>query len=55
MLPVVEGRIWYFIAVLAGGFVTALMVNLLKKNYVEESVGNDTDLDDLDEITFDEL
>lgn len=55
VLPVVEGRIWYFIAVLAGGFVTALMVNLLKKNYVEESVGNDTDLDDLDEITFDEL
>ena len=55
VLPVVEGRIWYFIAVLAGGFVTALMVNLLKKNYVEESAGNDTDLDDLDEITFDEL
>lgn len=55
VLPVVEGRIWYFIAVLAGGFVTALMVNLLKKNYVEESAGNDTELDDLDEITFDEL
>ena len=55
VLPVVEGRIWYFIAVLAGGFVTALMVNLLKRNYVEESAGNDTDLDDLDEITFDEL
>lgn len=55
VLPVVEGKIWYLIAVLAGGFVTAVMVNLLKKNYVEETGDKEDALDDLDEITFDEL
>ena len=38
VLPVVEGKIWYLISVLAGGFVTAVMVNLLKKDYVDVTV-----------------
>ncbi|MNP83529.1 putative PTS system fructose-like transporter subunit EIIC [compost metagenome] len=36
MLPVVEGRIGYIIAVLAGAVVTALLVNALKKSRAEE-------------------
>ena len=55
VLPVVEGRIWYIIAVLAGGIVTAVMVNLLKKNYVDASAEQTVGADELDEITFDEL
>ena len=35
--------------------MTAVMVNLLKKNYVEETGDKEDALDDLDEITFDEL
>lgn len=38
VLPVVEGRIWYLISVIAGGLVTAFMVNLLKKDYVDVTV-----------------
>lgn len=54
VLPVVEGKLWYVISVLAGGFVTAIMVNLLKKNY--EDVGERAEVEvDLDEITFDDL
>ena len=55
VLPVVEGRIWYFISVLAGGFVTAIMVNLLKKNNMDDAVVKAVEEDDLDEITFDDL
>ena len=56
VLPVVEGRIWYIISVLAGGFVTAIMVNLLKKNNTDDSAVKAVAEDDgLDEITFDEL
>lgn len=56
VLPVVEGRIWYIISVLAGGFVTAIMVNLLKKNNTDDSAVKAAAEDDgLDEITFDEL
>ncbi|PNV61307.1 PTS fructose transporter subunit IIC [Clostridium sp. chh4-2] len=56
VLPVVEGRIWYVISVLAGGLVTALMVNLLKKNNMDDSPAKvESDDDGLDEITFDEL
>ena len=54
VLPVVEGKIWYLISVLAGGFVTAVMVNLLKKDYVDVTVEKE-DTVDLDEITFDEF
>ncbi len=31
VLPVVEGKIGYIIGVVVGAFVTAIMVNLLKK------------------------
>ncbi len=56
VLPVVEGRIWYIISVLAGGFVTAIMVNLLKKNNTDDMASKAAVEDDgLDEITFDEL
>ena len=51
----VEGRIWYFISVLIGGFVTAIMVNLLKKNNMDDAVVKAASDDDLDEITFDDL
>ena len=54
MLPVVEGKIWYLVSVLAGGFVTAVMVNLLKRDYVDVTVSKE-DTVDLDEITFDEF
>ena len=54
VLPVVEGKIWYLISVLAGGFVTAVMVNLLKKDYVDVTVEKE-DTVNLDEITFDEF
>ena len=54
VLPVVEGKIWYLISVLAGGFVTAVTVNLLKKDYVDVTVEKE-DTVDLDEITFDEF
>ena len=55
VLPVVEGRIWYIIAVLAGGLVTALMVNLLKKNNMDDGPVKVAEDDGLDEISFDEL
>ena len=56
VLPVVEGKIWYLISVLAGGFVTAVMVNLLKKNNTDDMASKAAVEDDgLDEITFDEL
>ena len=54
VLPVVEGKIWYLVSVLAGGFVTAVMVNLLKRDYVDVTVSKE-DTVDLDEITFDEF
>ena len=54
LLQPVEGKIWYLISVLAGGFVTAVMVNLLKKDYVDVTVEKE-DTVNLDEITFDEF
>jgi fructose-specific phosphotransferase system IIC component len=36
VLPVVEGKMFYIIATLAGSFATAIMVNLLKKEKVED-------------------
>lgn len=55
VLPVVEGRIWYLIAVLAGGLVTAIMVNLLKKNNMDDSVVKAAADDEMDEFTFEDL
>lgn len=56
VLPVVEGKVWYLVSVIAGGLVTALMVNLLKKDYVDVTADSNASAgDDLDEITFDEL
>lgn len=55
VLPVVEGRIWYLIAVLAGGLVTAIMVNLLKKNNMDDSVVKTAADDGMDEFTFEDL
>lgn len=55
VLPVVEGRVWYIISVLVGGLVTAIMVNLLKKNNIDDSSVKTAEDDGLDEISFDEL
>ena len=55
VLPVVEGRIWYIISVLVGGLVTAIMVNLLKKNNMDDGPIKVAEDDGLDEISFDEL
>ncbi len=52
VLPVVEGRMYYIIAVVAGAVTTALMVNALKKpisERVEEK--QETSNDELD-LTF---
>ena len=55
VLPVVEGRIWYIISVLAGGLVTAIMVNLLKKNNMDDSPVKAVEDDGMDEISFEDL
>ncbi|MCH3964956.1 MAG: PTS fructose transporter subunit EIIC [Clostridium sp.] len=50
VLPIVGNRIGYFIAVVVGVIVTALMVSILKKpaDQVVESSDNDDDSDDID-------
>lgn len=53
VLPVVEGRLWYFISIVIGSLVTALMVNALKKPIVEIDDIEEED-DDL-ELNFEEL
>ncbi|MEG1479100.1 MAG: PTS fructose transporter subunit EIIC [Clostridiales bacterium] len=56
VLPVVEGRILYFISVLAGALVTAIMVNLLKKeNHDLTETDEKPDDDDMIELNFEEL
>jgi fructose-specific PTS system IIC-like component len=52
VLPVVTGRIQYFIAVLVGMAVTALVVTMLKKN-VTEDVVNTSAINDEVNIEFD--
>jgi fructose-specific PTS system IIC-like component len=53
VLPVVEGRFGYIISVLLGGIVTALMINLLKKNNVDVT---EYDRDEkIEELVFEEL
>lgn len=54
VLPVVDGKLWYIIAILVGSLVTAVMVNLLKKEN-HDDLGTKTETVDLDEFTFDEL
>lgn len=54
VLPVVEGRVWYIISVLVGGFVTAIMVNLLKKNVTDADVKVEAEVD-MEEISFEDL
>ena len=53
VLPVVDGRLWYFIAVILGSLVTALMINALKKPYVEK-IEDKTDDEDI-ELDFETL
>lgn len=48
VLPVVEGRMWYFLGVILGALVTAFMVNALKKPYVEETKSSSDEDIDLD-------
>lgn len=53
VLPVVEGRFGYIISVLLGGIITALMINLLKKNNVDVT---EYDRDEkIEELIFEEL
>ncbi|WP_027129300.1 PTS fructose transporter subunit EIIC [Fusobacterium perfoetens] len=52
VLPVVEGKLGYVIATIAGSLVTALMVNLLKKPIVEKIETTDA-TDDSEEVELD--
>lgn len=56
VLPVVEGKLWYFIAIAIGSLVTALMINALKKpiNELEINTSKNSKDDDL-ELEFEEL
>ncbi|MGI2797619.1 PTS fructose transporter subunit EIIC [Photobacterium damselae] len=53
VLPVVDGRLYYILAIVAGSVATALMVNSLKKpiEQRQDSVQQDSDDDSL-ELTF---
>ncbi|ARR51290.1 TPA: PTS fructose transporter subunit EIIC [Photobacterium damselae] len=53
VLPVVDGRLYYILAIVAGSVATALMVNALKKpiEQRQDSVQQDSDDDSL-ELTF---
>ncbi|MGY5451885.1 PTS fructose transporter subunit EIIC [Agarivorans sp. MS3-6] len=54
VLPVVDGRMYYLLATLAGAVVTAVMVNSLKKPITEQSESsNNTKVDDSLELEFD--
>ncbi len=54
VLPVVEGRLMYVVAVLAGAAVTALMVNFLKKENHDIVLEDDAD-DETIELNFEEM
>lgn len=47
VLPVVDNRIGYFVSVMLGSLVVALIMGFTKKNYVEET-DNDDEVEDLD-------
>lgn len=55
VLPVIEGRIWYFLAVLLGSFVTAFMINVLKKPIEESNTSDSKEKIDELELEFEEL
>ncbi len=54
VLPVVEGRLMYFIAVLLGAVVTAIMVNALKKPLSEEQATEEKEVEEI-ELEFDQF
>ncbi|EGO5097292.1 PTS fructose transporter subunit EIIC [Enterococcus faecalis] len=56
VLPVVEGRIGYVVSILIGAFATALLVNALKKENVDDLENNLTsDIDEVVEIELENL
>lgn len=55
VLPVVENRIGYFLSAVIGAVVVAVLLNFLKKDYVEEvKVETSGEIEDLD-ITFEDF
>lgn len=52
VLPVVEGRVGYIIAVIVGSSVVAILMRILKPDYKEEGIEKETE--DID-LTFEEL
>ncbi len=54
VLPVVEGRLNYIIAVVLGAITTAILVNLLKKNLTEEEVVEEKEVEEM-ELNFEVL
>lgn len=54
VLPVVEGRLMYFVAVVLGAVVTALMVNALKKPLTEEQADEQKIAEEI-ELDFDQF
>ncbi|MGI6109012.1 MAG: PTS fructose transporter subunit EIIC [Eubacteriaceae bacterium] len=53
VLPVVEGRWWYLLSVIVGSLVTAIMVNLLKRNN-QDNLREENDFDEID-VDFEEF
>lgn len=54
VLPVVEGRLWYIVAVVVGSLVTAIMVNLLKKENHDTTETDAETTEDI-ELSFEEF
>lgn len=54
VLPVVEGRLMYFLAVVLGACVTAFMVNALKKPLTEEQAVEEKEVEEM-ELDFDQF
>lgn len=54
VLPVVEGRMMYVVAVILGSLVTAFMVNALKKPLTEEQAGEEKEVEEM-ELDFDQF
>ncbi len=54
VLPVVEGRMMYFVAVVLGSVVTAVMVNALKKPLTEEQAEEEKVVEEI-ELDFDQF
>ncbi|MEG0379025.1 MAG: PTS fructose transporter subunit IIC, partial [Eubacterium sp.] len=54
VLPVVEGKLWYVLAVVVGSLVTAIMVNLLKKENHDKTEIDAENAEDI-ELSFEEF